>query len=444
VSPVALEDLLKLAHAACEAALRAGADFADASVERGRSMSVAAEQNAIKSSDTRAWASISVRAFAEGATGWASASGTTLTAARRAGRRAAELARAAEADPEFIDLVRPARYPSVEGLFDPRLTTVNAGEVAGWITGNIDTARQVADDALVSGTARASWWEWALVNSLGVAVAQPGTRASVSLQVMIRRGEDIGTYYEWDAARSLAQFAPEQVGALAAGEALRYLDSRTMKTATLPAVLGPMAASAFLGGVCLAASAEEVQRNRSFLVGRKGERIAAEGLTLVDDPLSAGGLSSEVSDGDGFPHARVTLVENGVLQTYLHSHYTAQKSGEANTGHATRNGIACTNIVPALGVKSAAQMIAEVSDGIYVTLARPEPDIASGQVSALVDAGFRIKNGQLTYPLKNTMVAGHAPEMLLHLDAVSSDYRAEPGRLLPTLRLQNLRVASGE
>lgn len=438
------EDLLAIADAACRAAMRAGADFADASVERGRSMSVAVEKNALKSSDTRGWASISVRAFSAGATGWASVSGTGLVAARGAGRKAAELARAAESDPGFVDLVHPAAYPDVAGLFDPRLVEVTAVEVAGWITGNIDGARGVVDDALVTGTARASWWEWALANNLGVAVTQPGTSATVNLQVVIRRGDDVGSYHEWDAARSLAQFAPGAVGPAAATEALRYLDSRRMKTGTLPVVFGPSAAAAFLQGVCAAASAEEVQRNRSFLVGKKEARIAAECLTLVDDPLIAGGLSSAVSDGDGFPHVRVPLVKEGVLQTYLHNHYTANKSGERNTGHSTRGGIACTNIIPSLGVRTASQIIAEVTDGVYVALAQPHPDTASGQMSALVDAGFRIKNGQLTYPLKNTMIAGLAPELLLGLDAISSDYRAEPGRVLPTLRLQGVRVASGE
>ncbi len=437
-----LDDLLKIAHAACEAAVRAGADCADASVERGRSMTVSAEQNALKSSDTRAWASISVRAFCAGATGWATVSGLTLTAARRAGREAAELARAAEPDPEFVDLVHPARYPEVAGLYDPRLVEISAKEVAGWIADNLDAAREVAGEALVSGTARAGWREWALVNSLGVAVAQPSTSASVSVQVLVRRGEDIGSFSDWDAARTRAQFDPARVGAEAAREARRCLGRRTMKTATLPVVFGPLAASALLQGVCAAASAEEVQHNRSFLVGRKGERIAAECLTLVDDPLMAGGLASEISDGDGFPHARVPLVEKGILRTYLHSHYTARKSGERNTGHATRLGIACTNIIPALGVKTADQIIAEVEDGLYVARAQPQPNIASGQISALVDAGFRLRNGQFTYPLKNTMIAGHAMELLPRLDAISSDYRAEPGCVLPTIRVQGVRVAS--
>ena len=117
-----------------------------------------------------------------------------------------------------------------------------------------------------------------------------------------------------------------------------------------------------------------MQRNRSFLVGKKGARIASAALTLVDDPLIAGGLSSNLSDDDGFPHARVTLVQEGVLQSYLHNHYTARKSGETNTGHSTRNGIACTNLCPALGAKTAQELIAEVEEGLYVALAQPRPD----------------------------------------------------------------------
>ncbi len=133
-----------------------------------------------------------------------------------------------------------------------------------------------------------------------------------------------------------------------------------------------------------------------------------------------------------------------MLKTYLHSHYTARKSGEENTGHSTRGGIAPTNVIPTLGEKTAAQIIGEVEDGIYVALGNPVPDTASGQLSALVDAGFRIERGELTHPLKNTMVAGHALELMGAIDAISSDYRAEPGRVLPTVRVQAMKVASAD
>jgi predicted Zn-dependent protease len=84
-----------------------------------------------------------------------------------------------------------------------------------------------------------------------------------------------------------------------------------------------------------------------------------------------------------------------------------------------------------------------VDDGIYVTLGHPSPDTASGQISAMVDSGFRIAKGKLTFPLKNTMFAGHGLELLANVDAISSDYRTEPGMVLPTVRVQGVRVAGG-
>ncbi len=73
----------------------------------GSRASVSVEKNAIKSSDARQWGAVSVRAFFAGATGWSSASGLSEEAARSAGAQAAELARAAEPDPDFVDLVSP-------------------------------------------------------------------------------------------------------------------------------------------------------------------------------------------------------------------------------------------------------------------------------------------------------------------------------------------------
>lgn len=437
------EELLRLAEIACEAAIRGGVEFADAAVERGQTRSIAVERNAIKSSDARRWGAVSVRAFSRGGTGWASASGISEETARQAGAEAAELAQNAEPNPDFVDLVSPASYPQVAGLYDEALAQIAGSQLAGWVTANIDAARAVASEAVVSGGASASWREWALVNSRGVRASQRVTSASASASVVIKRNDDVGSFYEWDAARSLAELDPEKLGAKAAEEALKYLKSRTLKSGTYPVVFGPLAARGFFDGLCGAASAEEVQRNRSFLVGRKGQQVASEQVTLVDDPLIAGGLGSGICDGDGFPHRRVTVVERGVLKTYLHNHYTAKKAEEENTGHSTRGGIAPTNVIPTLGSKTGAEIIAEVDDGLYVTLGHPSPDTASGQLSALVDAGFRIEKGKLTYPLKNTMVAGQGLELLANIDAVSSDYRAEPGMVSPTIRVQGVRVASG-
>jgi len=444
MSQARTDDLLRVAEIACEAAIKAGAEFADAFAERGRDLSVSVEKNAIGSTDARLRSSISVRAFVAGGTGWWSASTVSEETAREAGLKAAELARVAEPDPDFVSLVSPAPYPLVEGLYDEQLASLGGSDVASWMIDNIDSALGVAPDAVVSGQAEAHAREHALVNSSGVRAAQRTTHAAIYTQVLLRRNGDVGTYYEWNSARRLADLAPTGLGAKAAAEAAKYLGSRTIKTATLPVVFGPLAGRTIFLGLCSAASAEDVQRKRSFLVGKKDEAIASEHVTLVDDPLAPGGLFSGTFDGDGAAHRPVTLVDRGILRTYLHSNYTANKSGEPNTGHATRVGIAPTNIRPTPGAKTAAEIIGEVDDGIYVVLGQPSPDTASGRISALVDAGFRIEKGELTYPLKSTMVAGHALEWLRNLDAVSSDYREEPGLILPTVRIPSVRVASGD
>ncbi|NIQ98876.1 MAG: hypothetical protein GTN78_01540, partial [Gemmatimonadales bacterium] len=124
MSEAAMEDLLTVAESACEAALKAGAESADAFVERSRELSVSVEKNAIRSSQARLRASISVRAFAAGGTGWSSASTTSEEAAREAGIKAAELAKAAEPDPDFVSLVGPAPYAEVGGLYDEGLASL--------------------------------------------------------------------------------------------------------------------------------------------------------------------------------------------------------------------------------------------------------------------------------------------------------------------------------
>ena len=148
-----MDDLLRIAEIACEAAMRAGAHFADASADRGRGLSVVMERNAIKSSDARTWASVSVRAFVAGGTGWCSVSTTSDEAARQAGQQAAELAKAAEPDPDFVDLVIPAPYPEVGGLYDPKVAALEGPELARWVTQSIDSALGVTAEALVAGGA---------------------------------------------------------------------------------------------------------------------------------------------------------------------------------------------------------------------------------------------------------------------------------------------------
>ena len=92
----------------------------------------------------------------------------------------------------------------------------------------------------------------------------------------------------------------------------------------------------------------------------------------------------------------------------------------------------------------AAALIADIKEGLYINYGGLQPDGATGDISATVDFGFRIENGQLAYPVATTMIGSNALEMLRNIVAVSSDYREEPGTIVPSLRIDDVMVIGGE
>jgi len=439
-----LEELTRFAEIACEAARKAGAEFADASCHRGRNVSVDIEKNSIKSCDVRWSQGISVRAIYRGGSGSASSDKLDERAAVEAGRNAAELAKLSEPDPDFVTLPPPEPCTEVPGLYDERVAALGIKDLIGIILAEVDAARSVARDANVQAGIGCSDWQSALANSLGIRHFQAGSSIGCSVTPIIRRGDDVGTFFDFDQARAMEDFDPTGIGARAAEMALRFLGARKIETAVMPIVLGPLASPTLAYALAGAADAEDVQRNRSFLVDMEGRQIASEILTLVDDPTIPRGMGSRACDGEGVPSRKLTFVENGVLCTYFYNSYTANKAKRPYTGTGYRSGAGPSNLIPKLGEKTSQQIISEIESGLYINMGGISPNPITGEVSGSVDFGFKIERGELAYPVKNTMIAGNFLEMLGNLDAISSDYRAEPGRIMPTVRIQGVRVAGGK
>ncbi len=445
-----MDNLLEAAQRAVKAAMDAGAEFADAYCSQVREVSVGVENTSLRECEVVRDYGIGVRAFFQGGMGLASAQSLEYDDAVECGQRAAELSRAADADPDFVGLPEPAEPPEVGELFDDALAGLAVTEVVEWCRQGIEESRAIEPEVRLEGGADLAVGGSALASSTGIALQRRGTSVNINFYALLTRDEDVGTYFEYDAARQLADFVPGGVAAKATEEARRYLGGRNVATKRLPIVLGPLAASGLLFSVIGDANAEHVQRNRSFLGGKEGQRIASELLTITECPLVAGGLSSMAYDGEGVPKVRRELIEDGVLTTYLHNSYTANKAGVANTAHASRGGyrgsvgIGTANLQVALGSRTEAELISELDEGLYVTYGGIQPEGASGDISATVDFGFKIENGQFAYPVSTTMIGSDALEMLGNIDAVSSDYREEPGIIVPSLRIVGIQVAGGE
>ena len=438
--------LKKIAQIACDAAISAGAEFADVSAGYGKSLSTELESSAIKASEAKLGGGISVRAIYKGGTGWSSSDKLTIDGAAEAGQNAARLARLAEPDPDFISLPKPAEeYPAIEGMVDGTLAEVDIKDIIKWSIDNIDEALAVKSSAIVGGGFSVDYSASALVNSLGISLGKESSSVGGHIMVVVRDGEDVGSFYDFDAGRRLSDFNPEGIGAKAAAQAMKFLGARKIDTGRMPVILGPMASRSIFNGIVGSADGEDVMRGRSFMIGKLGEKIASDVLTLTDDPLIPSGLSSRAYDSEGFPCKPLLVMENGVLKSYLYGSYSAGKAKVANTGHGTRGGGASSsNIVPKLGDMTGDEIVRSTKEGLYIDMGGISPNPTTGDVSSAVDFGFKIEDGKLAYPVMSSMIGGSFLDMLQNIDAISSDYREEPGMIMPTLRIQDVLVAGGK
>lgn len=436
---------LGLAEAAVRGAVAAGASHAEAGAARLRGIVVEVEKSSVRSAESGHGESLTVRAFVNGAAGSLHIEGLEGVDPASAGAECARMAAAATPDPDFSDLPHPDPADEIEGLYDEAIAGFDVAEAVRAATANIAEARAVDPEAVLQGEVGIDVSVGALANSNGVALARRTTSLQVGFFAIVRRGDEVGSFHDFDLGRRLDDVALTGLGRRVTEEAQRFLGARTIETGRRDLVLGPLAAWAFLQSILGAANAESVQRRRSFLIDRLGTRIAAPILTVIDDPLVPRGIRSGAHDGEGTRHRRLTVIDRGTLTTYLHNSYTAHKAGVASTGHGTLGGgITPTNLRVALGDRPAAAIIADTADGVYVEPGSIAPDSVTGDVSAPIDFGFRIQDGRLTHPLVNCVVGGTVWEVLDRIDAVSSDYREEPGNILPTIRIRDVLVAGGE
>jgi PmbA protein len=440
-----LDNYMQLAEQALELARSLGAEWCDVSIGSGRHITVTLERTAVKAADSGRSESASVRAFVGGAMGYALCGGLEPERLLAAARRAVGMAREGTPDPDFKSLPGPEPVPPVAGLHDPAVAELSVEDVVNLAVANIRLARELEREVNLSGQVSLSTSDGVLASSTGIRLTRRRTELDSEIEALVTRGSDKGFYYDFDSGHMLADCRIEHLARAAIEGARRMLGARRVPSGRMPVVLGPLAAADFLSELVSAASAESLQRGRSFLCGKLGAKVASPIVTVVDDGLIPRGLQSGEYDGEGAPRRRVTVFDRGTFAAMLHNSYTAGKAGEPNTGHGSRTGgVRPTNVNPALGPRTADEIIRDTRDGLYLAISHLSPNPTSGDLSASVDFGFRIADGRLAYPVESTMIAGNMLDLAARIDAVSSDYREEPGLKMPTLRIQDVQVAGTE
>lgn len=251
----------------------------------------------------------------------------------------------------------------------------------------------------------------------------------------------------WTSARRLADLeSPEAVGQEAARRALRMLGARRVATQQAPIVFAPEAARTLLGHLFEAASGDAIWRSASFLKGHLGEAIAAPGVTIVDDgtmvlPNGTAGFGSRRFDGDALPTRRTTVVNEGVLETWLLNVYAARKLGLRSTGNGASGGVGAGNLYMLPGSVSPEAIVRSISRGLYVTsLMGFGVNLVTGDYSRGA-AGLWIEGGELTHAVEEITIAGKLNEMFRNIVAIGNDLEFRGSVASPTLCVEGMTIA---
>lgn len=170
-------------------------------------------------------------------------------------------------------------------------------------------------------------------------------------------------------------------------------------------------------------SYHSVENGLSCFTGLLGKEVSSSSLSLLDDPLDAGGVGFRLSDNEGTPARKNTLIENGVLKSYMHSYSTAKRSNEETTGNAgILNPTAWQLKIPP-GNGNTDELVSEMKEGLLInnTWYTRYQDYRNAVFSTVPrDGVFYVKNGEIKGIAKGIRISDSVPSILRNVSAVSN------------------------
>jgi TldD protein len=222
---------------------------------------------------------------------------------------------------------------------------------------------------------------------------------------------------------------------IALAQALTNLESVAAPAGEMPIVLGPGWCGVLLHeAVGHGLEGDFNRKGTSAFSGRIGERVAAPGVTVVDDGAIENRRGSLTIDDEGTPTQRNVLIEDGILKGYLQDRLNARLMGMAPTGSGRRESFAhapmprMTNTFMLGGSDDPGELVGRVSDGIYCkSFGGGQVYITNGKFVFSCTEAYRIRGGKLGEPVKGATLIGDGPTVLTRVRGIGNDLALDEG-----------------
>lgn len=278
-------------------------------------------------------------------------------------------------------------------------------------------------------------------NSLGFMGGYPSSRHSISCAMIASQDEAMQRDYWYSTVRDATDLEQaDSVGKKAGMRSVARLGARKIATCEVPVLFEAPIASSLIGHFVSAVSGGSLYRKSSFLLDSIDTRVFAPDIQIRELPHLRKGLASGAFDDEGVATRERTLIENGVVQGYFLSSYSARKLGLRTTGNAGGNHNLILDNGAALEFSA---LLRKMGKGLLVT------ELLGHGVNAVMGdysrgaAGYWVEGGEICYAVEEITIAGNLKDMLLGISAVGSDVIIRGSKQCGSLLIDRMTVAGG-
>jgi TldD protein len=326
------------------------------------------------------------------------------------------------------------------GADDPLASFAFADKVA--LCQKIDAAARARDPRVEQASVmiQASWSVIEILRADGFVARDIRPLVRLGVSIVAREGDRRETGFHGFGGRYLYDKLFDEAEwnrsiDIALGQALVNLEAVPAPAGEMTVVCGPGWPGVLLHeAVGHGLEGDFNRKGTSAFSGRIGERVAAPGVTVVDDGAMHQRRGSLTIDDEGTPTGRTVLIEDGILKGYLQDRLNARLMGMAPTGNGRRESFAhapmprMTNTFMLAGKDDPQELVGRVKDGVYAkSFGGGQVDITSGKFVFSCTEAYRIRGGKLAEPLKGATLIGDGPSVLTRVKGIGNDLELDEG-----------------
>ncbi|MDA9708099.1 metallopeptidase TldD-related protein [Alphaproteobacteria bacterium] len=275
-----------------------------------------------------------------------------------------------------------------------------------------------------------------IINSRGFNAKYSKTFHSISSIAIAGSDTNMQRDYEYSAATHASDLLlAEEVGSLAAKRAASRLNSKKIKSCTLDVIFEPRVAKSILSSFCSCASGTSIARGTSFLNNQLNTSIFKKNINITNNPKLKRGIGSAPYDSSGIKTNNISIIQDGIFKNYFLNIRSARQLKMAINGNSSPS-----NLILNKGDQDIETIIKNIKNGFLVTeMLGMSFNPINGDYSRGA-TGFKIENGEITYPVSEVTIAGNLAEMLKNL-IPANDLKINDNINSPSILIEGMTLA---